>query len=125
MKYKKLHNFKDIINRTDFEYISNMNNIKQIEVIIEVNILNPSINDKICVQLLRDFNSSTETFHNSINGQNIEFLRKGYYETRREIENALNIFAKVNSEDRRIIGRHTIHKIKKRFLMGLSIYLNF
>ena len=81
MKYKKLHNFKDIINRTDFEYISNMDNIKQIEAIIEVNILNPSINDKNCVQLLRDFNSSTETFHNSINGQNIEFLRKGYYET--------------------------------------------
>ncbi len=122
MKYKKLHNFKDIINRRDFDYVSDLDNIKRIEEIIDFGILNPSANDKICIQVLRDFYSNIETFNNSINGQNIELLRKGYYQIKTEIENALNIFVKVRPEDRRIIGRRTIHKIKKRFLLGLSFY---
>ncbi len=94
-----------------------MENIESVEKIIDFWLLN-SKKDNDCLKALSEFNSNIDSFIISLGNSGL--LREGYEETKTEIERVFNIIAKESLENRQMIGRHTVHEIKKRFLMGLS-----
>ena len=119
MSYKKLRNFQSIINRKDFNYISDKKKIKDLEKIILYSISNPDGNESNYIKLLEEFLENLTSFYNSIEGHNIPDIKKGYLIVFEELKKCINLFSEPEFK-RKSISRGYSKKFNKTFLHGLS-----
>ncbi len=116
MSYKELVNFKDIINRNDFSYISDLFNIDAVTEIMK-NITLPSLSVSTSKNTLQIYLNNLTLFYNSFGGNNIPDLKEGFQIAAKQIESMLNI---LDSSDRFSIGSGMKNKFVKTFLYGLN-----
>ena len=119
MDYKNLKNFQTILNRKDFNYISDHKKIKEIEDIILYHISNPDDTKSIHIRLLEEFLTNLTSFYDSIAGYNIPDIKKGYLLVIEELQRCIKLFSEPEFK-RKSISRGYCKKFNKTFLYGLS-----
>jgi len=120
MGYKNLRNFQTILNRKDFNYISDHKNIKDIEEIILYSISNPDGRESIYIKLLENFLENLTSFYDSIVGHNIPDIKKGYLLVIEELQRCIKLFSEPEFK-RKSISRGYCKKFNKTFLYGLNL----
>lgn len=118
MSYKKLKNFQAILNREDFNYISNNYNIKELKILV---LLIPTIlesdirpvNSKIKIYL-RNLDSFYNWTRNSI-----PEIREGCLISRTELLRFIGLFEE-ELDRRKTVGYHQLKKFFKKFISGLN-----
>jgi len=124
MSYKNLRNFQTIFNRGDFNYISKLTKIKEIEVIVLNRISNPDGREAIHIKILKKFLENLTTFYNSITGYNIPNIKKGYLIVLEELQRCIKLFSEPDFK-RKSISKGYCKKFNKTFMYGLSkLYLD-
>jgi|GEM_PF-2933421 hypothetical protein len=122
MSYKKLKNFKKIIAREDFDYISSIENISRVSEIILYYAPNPDDNENDYIAILDEFYRNLTSFYFWINGMEIPDINDGYLTIRRELIKVINILKTPKSESykRKAISKGYFKKFNKIFLYGLT-----
>jgi hypothetical protein len=123
MSYKNLINFQTIFNREDFNYISNIKKIEEVERIILFTISNPDEKELIYIKILKQFLENLESFYNSILAHNIPDIKKSNKIIFEELHKCINLFSESKFK-RKSISRGYIKKFNKTFLFGLSKLLD-
>jgi hypothetical protein len=120
MQYKDLILFKDIINRNDFTYISETNQINT--VISVIRLFNTEFTgSRVIDKTFRKYIDSLTSFYFSIKGEMVPDIRIGYSICTSELERLINL--RPNS-DRLSIGRGRLRKMVGTFLSGLNKFTN-
>lgn len=125
MSYKNLRNFGSIINRKDFDYVSDLTRINQIIEIILYRLTVPDGKESYYIKLIKEYLENLESFYSWINGDNITYLKEGYYFCQQELARMANILIMPETElyKRRGISKGYLRKFNKLFLYGLSMVL--
>jgi hypothetical protein len=118
MGYKNLRNFQTILNRKDFNYISDHEKIKEVEEIILYRISNPDGRELSYIKLLKEFLENLTSFYDSISGRNIPDIKKGYLLVIEELQRCIKIFTEPEFK-RKSISRGYCKKFNKILLYGL------
>lgn len=119
MSYKKLKNFKEIINRADFNYISNEHNINRISEIIS-RLAVPDGKEDSYISLLGQFLGNLDSFYIWINGKAVPDIKEGHSFCREQLERGISILRMRDLNKRRSISKGYIKKFNKMFLYGMS-----
>lgn len=119
MNYKKLKKFQKIINCKDFDYISSVKTIKELENIIMHHISNSDGKEVAYVKLLEMFSDNLRNFYNSISNKDIFDLKKGYVIVIKELRKCINLFSEPEFK-RKSISNKYYKKFNKNILYGLS-----
>lgn len=118
MSYKKLKNFQEIFNREDFSYISNENNIKNIESwVLSI----PTMDDSEVNELTRKLKyylRSLESFY-FWTKNTIPEIQEGIMKSRKELLRITELI-KEPYERRSLIRWGSLKKFLKTFLHGLN-----
>ena len=123
MSYKNLRNFQTILNRKDFNHISDHTKIKEIEDIILYRISNPDGSEAIYTKMLKEFLENLNVFYISIASHNVPDINRGYSIVFEELQRCINLFSE-HKFKRKSISRGYCKKFNKTFLAGLNlIYL--
>ena len=122
MSYRNLRHFQTIFNRKDFNYISDHKKIKEIEEIILYRISNPHDREVVYIKSLEEFLKNLTVFYNSVAGQNIPNIKKGYLIVLEELQKCIRLFSEPEFK-RKNISRRYCEKFNKIFLYGLSTLL--
>ncbi len=120
MSYINLRNFQTILNRKDFNYISDYKKIKDIEEIILYRISNPDGRESIYIKLLKEFLENLTSFYDSISGRNIPDIKKGYLLVIEELQKCIKLFTEPEFK-RKSISRGYCKKFNKILLYGLNL----
>lgn len=123
MSYKNLKNFQTILNRKDFNYISDHKKIKEVAEVILYRISNPDGREANHIKILKEFLENLTDFYNSIADHNIPDIKRGYLIVFEELQRCIKLFSEPEFK-RKSISRGYCKKFNKAFLVGLNlIYL--
>lgn len=126
MSYKNLKNFRYIFSRTDFNFLCDTPNIKQISEIVLYNLPAQNGNEPAYIELLTDFLKNLNSFYTWIDGNNIPDIKESYTILKQELERYINILRMPESKiyERSSISKGYLRKFNKSFLYGLSKLLD-
>src|SRR3989344_7156771 len=125
MSYKNLKNFRGIIYRADFGYVSNISNINNISEILLLHLRNPDGNETDYILILKKYLGHLESFFNWFNCNIISPINEGGKICLEELSTGIKILSLPKTEDfkRTSISRGHTRKMNKMFLFGLSSLL--
>jgi len=126
MSYKKLQNFRMIFKRPDFEYVSEIRKIDEIEKIIMFNLRMPDGREASYVVILERYFQNLNFFYESVMGHNIPDINEGYHMIKNILVRCITFFSE--KDPKQIIMRSSISpgyckKFSATFLFGLSLLL--
>tara|TARA_Y100000034_G_C6889645_1_gene409058 strand:+ start:52 stop:822 length:771 start_codon:yes stop_codon:yes gene_type:complete len=122
MSYKNLKNFKNIFQRSDFDYLSNTKNITDICNIILYNVSDPDGKENSYINLISSFLKELDSFYKFFNMSNVQDIKNGYSVCRVELLKINNLL-KESDLKRNSISKGYLRKFKNFFLGALSVLL--
>src|SRR3990172_7814252 len=117
MSYKDLKNFQQILNKSEFNYISDLSNIMAVSDVIKNKIRNPDGNELVYLETVGKFLRNLGSFYDAVGGEGIPDLKKGHKTCEQELSRSIS-FLRSSPEKRRSIGKSYIRKLNKSFLYG-------
>ncbi len=120
MSYKKLKNFRNIINRDDFNYISNLDTIERVSNLIRYLNTLPD-REQVYNNVLRVYAQNLNSFCEWIGGDIDEIIVCNQL-CNQELSRSMDIYAE-EEEKRNAISNGMTRKFEKKFLLGLSSLL--
>ncbi|MBI4016712.1 MAG: hypothetical protein HY363_03390 [Candidatus Aenigmarchaeota archaeon] len=124
MAYAELANFRKIINRPDFDYVSDKNNIKAIENIILYKIASPDGNENVYIETINKFSDTLMNFCVWMKGKgwnlqtNFDF-DAGCAKTVQELQRTANLLRET-PDRRKHISMSNVKKFLDFFFLGLA-----
>lgn len=116
MSHKKLINFKEIIDREDFTFISNHENIIVTQTYLKKIIFNEPVYN-IEIAFIQKYKDQLDVFANWINIDLSKDLREGYNSCNQELKRYLQL---INDKKRVEISSSMTRKWSKNFTNGLN-----
>ena len=122
MDYPKLEYFKQIFGREDFNYVSNLKNIRKISDTMIYNIAYPDgVEETIHIPLLNAYYDNLASFCNWIGAESLPDLSQGYLICVRGLMRAIGLLRQVRDKRVALQSGGYLNKFNKEFLYGLNV----
>ncbi len=123
MAYEKLSNFRGILRREDFDFISDISKVNEVCSLIKKISLMPGAEVNKALELLKAYSDKLRSFYIWLN-TSLPDVQQGFSIVSQALAAAINFLGKHETWQRTMVPERQLSKVKKDFLAGLSVLLS-